>query len=118
MTCEGRITDDHDAVPDSETLVALLDEVMEQLDTLAGIEDPDAGAELPTGRVHLSVDVVGGTPDEAYLTGSRCIRAALHAVMIATPGWEEREPQALARWRASIETDEFSVRPQRELVGA
>jgi hypothetical protein len=118
VTCEGRIVDDDEAVLDRETLIGIMDEIMEQLDALTGIQDPDASAEFPTGQVRLAVDVVADAPDEAYLAGSRAIRAALHAAMIATPGWEDREYQRLAQVRASIETDEVSIRAQRELQDA
>jgi hypothetical protein len=115
---EGTITKDEHLLPPDE-LADLLDEVMEQMDTLEGVEDPDIDAALATGRVRFSVDVAGKPSDEAFVLGSRAIRTALHAAKIATPDWEDAERDHLIkRRRASLEDGEMSLRPQHDLVDA
>jgi len=58
--------------------------------------------------------------DEAFLLGSRRIRAALHAAMVATPGWEDGEGGArlASGGNGSISPEQISLRPQRQLVDA
>lgn len=118
---EGTITDDGSLLDPAE-LDALLDVVMDEMDKLDGVEDPDIDAALATGRVSFSVDVSGQPTEQgqqAFLQGLTAIRAALHAAMIATPGWEDAERDGLEQARASLGDGEMSVRPQRpDLVDA
>jgi len=116
VSCEGRITEDDGTALAPDELESILDAVMEQMETLEGIEDPDINATLVTGQVRLSVDVAGQPSEAAYVLGSRRIRAALHAAMIATPGWEDAESAQLTKSRGSIKADQITVR--RQLVDA
>jgi hypothetical protein len=120
---EGTIADDDGSLLDPTELESLLDVVMDEMDKLGGVQDPDIDAALTTGRVSFSVDVPGGAPSkqglQAFLRGLAAIRTALHAAMIATPDWEDAERDGLEKARASLADGEMSVRPQRsDLVDA
>ncbi|HEX6519622.1 MAG TPA: hypothetical protein VF070_06335 [Streptosporangiaceae bacterium] len=54
----------------------------------AVIEDPDLTADLSSGRVEVQMVVDAGDPAAAMVTALAALRAAIHAIGDATPGWE------------------------------
>ncbi len=52
------------------------------------VEDPDLAADLSTGRVDVQMIVEAPDPAEAMVKALSTLRAAIHAIGDATPGWE------------------------------
>jgi hypothetical protein len=69
-----------------------LDPLMEALLNLeeadAAITDPDLAADLGTGRVDVQMIVDAEDPAVAMVKALATLRAAIHAIGDATPGWE------------------------------
>lgn len=63
---------------------ALLD--LEEAD--AAITDPDIAADLSTGCVDVQMTVDAADPAAAMVRALATLRAAIHAIGDATPGWE------------------------------
>lgn len=63
---------------------ALLD--LEEADE--AITDPDLAADLSTGRVDVQMIVEADDPAAAMVKALATLRAAIHAIGDATPGWE------------------------------
>ena len=63
---------------------ALLD--LEAVDD--AITDPDLAADLSTDCVDIQMIVDAGDPAEAMVKALATVRAAIHAIGHATPGWE------------------------------
>jgi len=63
---------------------ALLD--LEESDHM--IEDPDLAANLVTGCVDVQMVVDAADPGAAMVKAFTTLRAAIHAIGDATPGWE------------------------------
>lgn len=63
---------------------ALLD--LEKADT--AIADPDVAANLARGRADVQMVVEATDPAEAAVKALATLRAAIHAIGEATPGWE------------------------------
>jgi hypothetical protein len=63
---------------------ALLD--LEAVDD--AITDPDLAADLSTGRVDIQMIIDAADPAEAMVKALATVRAAIHAIGDATPGWE------------------------------
>ena len=74
-SCEERI---------DPLLEALLD--LEAVDD--AITDPDLAADLSTGCVDVQMIVDAEDPAEAMVKALATLRAAIHAIGDATPGWE------------------------------
>ena len=74
-SCEQRI---------DPLMEALLD--LEAVD--AAITDPDLAADISTGRVDIQMLVDAADPAEAMVKALATLRAAIHAIGDATPGWE------------------------------
>jgi hypothetical protein len=75
-----------------EALPERLDPLMEALLAIeqadSNIEDPDLAADLTTGEVDVQMAVEAGDPAEAMVKALATLRAAIHAIGDATPGWE------------------------------
>jgi len=52
------------------------------------IEDADLGASLADGRATVTMTVDAGDPAQAGTKALATVRAAIHAIGGATPGWE------------------------------
>ena len=63
---------------------ALLD--LEEADT--AIEDPDIAADVSTGGVDVQMIIEADDPALAMVKAFATLRAAIHAIGDATPGWE------------------------------
>jgi hypothetical protein len=67
----------------------LSDQLAEALYDLHDVIDPDLGATLTTGRLDVSMLVEADTLEAALTKAATATRAAVHAVGVATPGWED-----------------------------
>lgn len=74
-TCEPRL---------DPLMNALLD--LEEAD--AAITDPDLATDLSTGRIDVQITVDADDPAAAMVKALATIRAAIHSIGDATPGWE------------------------------
>jgi hypothetical protein len=63
---------------------ALLD--LEEADL--AIQDPDLAADISTGHVDVQMVVEADDPAAAMVKALATLRAAIHAIGGATPGWE------------------------------
>jgi hypothetical protein len=63
---------------------ALLD--LEEADT--AITDPDLAADVSNGRVDVQMIIEAEDPASAMVKALATLRAAIHAIGDATPGWE------------------------------
>ena len=72
---------------DPDDLDQLLDRVMEELEKLHNVEDPDLTASLATGKVSIMVTVEGSDTLDAAVAAMAAIRTAFHATGVATPEW-------------------------------
>jgi hypothetical protein len=77
-----------DATAASDDLEAQLESILEHLDDLDGIYDPDLVATLATGHVLFTMVVEGEDQLDAVIRGLVALRTAIHACDGATPGWE------------------------------
>jgi len=67
----------------------LLMEALLGLETAdSNIADPDLAADLTTGRVDVQMIVEAADPAVAMVKALATLRAAIHAIGDATPGWE------------------------------
>ena len=77
---------------DPNTFGARLDPLMEALlsleDTDSAIEDPELAADLGTCRVDVQMTVEAADPAAAMVKALATLRAAIHAIGDAIPGWE------------------------------
>jgi hypothetical protein len=65
------------------------DRLYEALLRLEGIEDPDLAAVLATGDVDVILILEADTFEDAVCKGICDLRAAIHEIGGATPGWEK-----------------------------
>lgn len=69
-----------------------IDPLMEALLDLEAVDDaitdPDLAADISTGRVDIQMLVDAADPAEAMVKALAALRAAIHAIGDATPGWE------------------------------
>jgi hypothetical protein len=63
---------------------ALLD--LEEAD--AAVEDPDIAADVSNGHVDVQMIIDADDPAQAMVKALATLRAAIHAIGDATPGWE------------------------------
>jgi hypothetical protein len=54
----------------------------------AAIEDPDVTADLSSGLLDVAMIVDGDDPAAAMVRALATLRAAIHAIGDATPGWQ------------------------------
>ncbi len=80
------------ACGEPEVFPGRLDDLMEQLLSLenadSAVEDPDLAADLSTGCVDVQMIIEAPDPAEAMVKAFATLRAAIHAMGDATPGWE------------------------------
>jgi phosphatidylserine/phosphatidylglycerophosphate/cardiolipin synthase-like enzyme len=71
---------------------AQLDSLMDALLDLeaadSAIEDPDLAADVSTGQVEVQFMVDAADPAAAMVKALSALRAAIHAIGDAAPGWE------------------------------
>src|SRR5919106_4327831 len=97
VTFEGAIVDDDGTLLSPDALDALLDQVTDELMQLSDAKDADVGGTLANGQVEIAVSVdtrstsEEAATNEALVNGGGLIRSALHAAMVATPGWSLEE---------------------------
>jgi len=66
----------------------LMNALIDLEDQDSSIEDPDLAAHLAEGRVDVQMTVEAEDPAEAMVKALCALRAAIHAIGDATPGWE------------------------------
>jgi hypothetical protein len=71
----------------SEDLESFLDQVLEELLRLEGVEDSTMSASLANRTVTIMVTVDTSLPELATFAGMSAIRAAFHAAGASTPDW-------------------------------
>jgi hypothetical protein len=71
-----------------ERTSALADALLDLEDADRSVEDPDVAANLATGRVDVQMTITAEDPAEAATKALCTLRAAIHAIGDATPGWE------------------------------
>ena len=75
-----------------EAVTERLDPLMEALLSLeaadSALEDPDLAADLSTGAVEVQMVVEATDPAEAMVKALATLRAAIHSIGDATPGWD------------------------------
>lgn len=75
-----------------EALVQRLDPLIEALLSLeaadSALEDPDLAADVSTGAVEVQIVVEAADPAEAMVKAHATLRAAIHSIGDATPGWD------------------------------
>jgi len=69
-------------------LEPLMDALLDLEEADASIEDPDIAADVSTGSVDVQMLVVADDPSLAMVKAFATLRAAIHAIGDATPGWE------------------------------
>jgi len=67
----------------------LSDQLAEALHDLHDVIDPDLGATLATGRLDVSMVVEADSIEAALKKAATATRAAVHAIGVATPGWDD-----------------------------
>jgi hypothetical protein len=72
---------------ESFDLESFLDQVLEELLRLEGVEDSTMSASLAEGTVTIMVTVDAPLPELATYVGMSAIRAAFHAAGASTPDW-------------------------------
>jgi hypothetical protein len=75
-----------------QSLLDRLEPLMEELLTLekadSCVEDADLAADVTTGQVDVQMVVEAADAAEAMVKALATLRAAIHAIGDATPGWE------------------------------
>ena len=66
----------------------LMDALLDLEEADKAITDPDLAADLSTGRVDVQMIVDADDPATAMVKALATVRAAIHAIGDATPGWE------------------------------
>lgn len=76
--------------PDScdQRLYPLMEALLDLEAVDAAITDPDLAADLSSGRVDVQMIVDADDPAVAMVKALATLRAAIHAIGDATPGWE------------------------------
>lgn len=69
-------------------LEPLMDALLDLEEADRTIEDPDLAANLESGCVDVQMIVDAADPGAAMATAFTTLRAAIHAIGDATPGWE------------------------------
>jgi len=70
-----------------DDLERLLDRVMDELERLSNVADPDLTASLAKGEVSIMLTVEAPDTLDAAVTAMSAIRSAFHAADVATPEW-------------------------------
>lgn len=68
---------------------ARTDRLMDALEGLGGVADPDLAVNLRTGEVDVTLIVEADDYPSAANKAMSDLRTAIHAIGDATPGWEE-----------------------------
>jgi len=69
-------------------LEPLMDALLDLEKADAAIEDPDIAADVSSGHVDVQMIVDADDPALAMVKALATLRAAIHAIGDATPGWE------------------------------
>jgi hypothetical protein len=69
-------------------LELLMDALLDLEEADATVTDPDLAADIATGRVDVQMIVDADDPAAAMVKALATLRAAIHAIGDATPGWE------------------------------
>ena len=69
-------------------LEPLMDALLDLEGADAAIEDPDIAADVSTGCVDVQMIIEADDPASAMVKAFATLRAAIHAIGDATPGWE------------------------------
>ncbi len=71
-----------------ERLAKLMDALLDTEKADEAIVDPDLAAALSTGDLNVQMTVEASDPAEALAKAMAAVRAAIHVIGDATPGWE------------------------------
>jgi len=74
--------------PCEKRLEPLMDALLDLEEADASIQDPDIAADVSTGHVDVQMIVDADDPASAMVKAFATLRAAIHAIGDATPGWE------------------------------
>jgi hypothetical protein len=87
MTARFDVATDGHGPSTSEDLESFLDQVLEELLRLDGVEDSTMSASLAKRTVTIMVTIDAPSPEGAAAIGMSAIRAAFHAAGASTPDW-------------------------------
>ncbi len=73
-----------------ERLTALMDALLDLEDADGAVTDPDVAATLAGLRADVQMTIEAADPAAAAVQALATLRAAIHAMGDATPGWETR----------------------------
>jgi|SRR5699024_26605 len=94
---------------DSDQLEEFIEYVLDELNELEGVIDPDATARLSTGAVIFTVGVEAEAEPQALRHALTTLRAAVHAAEGATPGWDAHIREVEQTVRAAEPDDELTT---------
>jgi hypothetical protein len=66
----------------------LMDALLNLEEADVTIEDPDIAADVSTGQIDVQMIIDADDPASAMVKAFAALRAAIHAIGDATPGWE------------------------------
>ena len=69
-------------------LEPLMDALLDLEEADAAVEDPDIAADVSNGHVDVQMIIDADDPAQAMVKALATLRAAIHAIGDATPGWE------------------------------
>ena len=69
-------------------LEPLMDALLDLEEADAAVEDPDIAADVSEGHVDVQMIIDADDPAQAMVKALATLRAAIHAIGDATPGWE------------------------------
>ena len=69
-------------------LEPLMDALLDLEEADAAVEDPDIAADFSNGHVDVQMIIDADDPAQAMVKALATLRAAIHAIGDATPGWE------------------------------
>jgi hypothetical protein len=74
--------------PCASRLEPLMDALLDLEEADAAVEDPDIAADVSNGHVDVQMIIDADDPAQAMVKALATLRAAIHAIGDATPGWE------------------------------
>ena len=69
-------------------LEPLMDALLDLEEADAAVEDPDIAADVSNGHIDVQMIIDADDPAQAMVKALATLRAAIHAIGDATPGWE------------------------------
>lgn len=94
---------------DRVTMEEFLDEVMDQLRGLDGVEGPSIISDNEKREVLVAIRVHNDSPEAALIHGVSAVRTAIHTCGGKTPGWERLMVRAYELMPESLVSIEEAV---------